>query len=227
MPYIEKTDTVLIFPGSGLGRLSYEFAKFEFGKVISIEYSGLMNAFSRFNYSKSKKSYTLHPYIHTCSDFYNTQSLLRTFEYKPISEKPQNLEIIEKDFTLFELQDKEKYKNVVVVSVFFLDTAENLMDYLDTIERITTPVNKNQKGYWINVGPLKYGSAAQVELNADELKDIRSKMGWNDIDSDYTIYNPKTLGTNNGLVGYVTDKESMWQGYYGLNMFTSKRKENK
>ncbi|KAI5963774.1 uncharacterized protein KGF55_002654 [Candida pseudojiufengensis] len=227
--YRQKKDTVLVFPGSGLGRLAYEFAKWDYGAVYSVENSGLMNLFVDFNYSNNTKPYTIHPYIHTNSDFYNTKSQLRTFEYKPIGEtnKPESLHIAQKDFTQFEIPDRDKYKNVVIVSVFFLDTAENLFNYLDTIGKLAKPSGNVERGYWINAGPLKYGSAAQVELNADELAEARKNLGWVDAQSVYTIYDPLSLGNKTGLVGYLTDKESMWQGYYGLNLFTTSRKENK
>ncbi|KAI5951243.1 hypothetical protein KGF54_004317 [Candida jiufengensis] len=228
--YRQKKDTVLIFPGSGLGRLAYEFAKWDYGAVYSIENSGLMNLFVDYNYSKdTTKSHIIQPYIHTNSDFYSTESQFRSVEYKPIGEsnKPKNLHIVNEDFTTFEIPNRDQFKNVVVVSVFFLDTAENLITYLDTIEKLSKPSGKVERGYWINAGPLKYGSAAQVELNADELKLARKELGWVDAQDVYTIYDPLALGNKTGLVGYLTDKESMWQGYYGLNLFTTSRKENK
>ncbi|CCG20919.1 hypothetical protein CORT_0A05310 [Candida orthopsilosis Co 90-125] len=226
----QKHDTVLVFPGSGLGRLAYEFSKWDYGAVYSIENSGLMNSFVGYNYGRqTKKSHTIYPYIHTSSDYYNTESQLRTFEYEPIGEvnKPKNLHIVNEDFTKFEIPNRDKYKNVVVVSVFFLDTAENLFTYLETIEKLAKPSGNVERGYWINAGPLKYGSAAQVEFNADELKEARKALGWVDEQEVYTIWDPLSVGNKTGLVGYLTDKESMWQGYYGLNLFTTSRKENK
>lgn len=228
IPMESQKETCLVFPGSGLGRLAHEFAGWGYGSVHSIEFSGLMNAFVDFNYSvPSRDAYTLFPYIHTCSDFYSTESQLRTFEFKPLGSKPENLHLHQEDFRNFDIPNRDSYKNIVVVTAFFIDTAENLMEYLDKIEKLVSPNGKVQRGYWINVGPLKYGSAAQVELNADELKEVRQCLGWKDYNSTYTIYDKLSLGNQTGLVGYLTDEESMWQGYYGLNMFASERKENK
>ena len=235
----EKKDTVLVFPGSGLGRLAYEFSKGGYGAVYAIENSGLMNALVDYNFvagkHKQADTYTVYPYIHTNSDFYTTESQFRTFKYSPVGEekKPEALHNVNQNFLEFEIPDRDKYKNVVVVSVFFLDTAENLFAYLDKIEKLTKPENGKkhssgvQRGYWINAGPLKYGSAAQVELNADELADVRDKLGWVTASSVYSVFDPLSLGNKTGVVSYLTDKESMWQGYYGLNLFTSSRKENK
>ncbi|KAG5421312.1 hypothetical protein I9W82_000402 [Candida metapsilosis] len=227
----QKEETVLVFPGSGLGRLAHEFSKSDYGAVYAVEYSGLMNSFVGYNYSKqsAERSHTIYPYIHTNSDYYSTESQFRTFEYEPIGDanRPKNLHFVNDDFTKFKIPNKEKYKNVVVVSAFFLDTAENLFAYLDTIEKLAKPSGNVKRGYWINAGPLKYGSAAQVEFNADELKDVRKALGWVDQQNVYTVWNPSSIGNQTGLVGYLTDKESMWQGYYGLNLFTASRKENK
>ncbi|KAI3402656.2 hypothetical protein KGF56_004537 [Candida oxycetoniae] len=233
----EKKETALIFPGSGLGRLTYEFSKDDYGAVFAIENSGLMNSLVDFHYRESQQNeeelYTVHPYIHINSDFYSTKSQFRSFKYKPIgsNNKPESLITMNQDFLEFEIPNRDKYKNIVVVSVFFLDTAENLFAYLEKIRQLTKPSGRNgsfpERGYWINAGPLKYGSAAQVELNADELAEVNKKMGWINASSVYSVYDPLQLGNKTGLVGYLTDKESMWQGYYGLNLFTSSRKENK
>ena len=104
-----------------------------------------------------------------------------------------------------------------MVTAFFMDTAENLIDYMDTINELTRGKNGVKNGYWINVGPLKYGTAARVELNAEEFAHLRKKMGWQDIDNRISL-------DENQLVGYTTDKESLWQGYYGLAMWASERK---
>ena len=152
---------------------------------------------------------------------------MRTFEFKPLGEIPETLHIHNQDFRHFKIPNRDSYKNIVVVTAFFIDTAENLLDYLDVIKNLTLPSGNIERGYWINVGPLKYGTAAQVELNADELKDLRKNLGWKDYNSVYTIYDKLSAGDKTGLVGYLTDKESMWQGYYGLNMFASGREENK
>ncbi|RLV89687.1 Uncharacterized protein JA1_004979 [Spathaspora sp. JA1] len=227
IPQEAKSSTCIIIPGSGLGRIAHEVAKLGYGSVHAVEFSGLMTSFVDFNYNGGANNYSIYPYVHTNSNFYTTEAQLRSINLSsPLCYQPECLQLHNQDFREFSIPSIEKYTNVVVVSVYFLDTAENLIDYLDTIQRLTT-TSPIKSGYWINVGPLKYGSAAQVELNAQELKLVRQKMGWIDIDYTDTLTNPSNVGNTSGLLGYITDKESMWQGFYGLNMFTSKRKENK
>lgn len=213
----EKLKTCIIVPGSGLGRIAYEIAKLGYAQVRAVEFSGLMHVCNQFIY-KNQENHKIFPHVHTCSNFTDTRSQFTTNEIKPFN-KPDNLILDLQDFRNFEIDDK--FDNVVIVSAFFIDTAENLIDYFDKIKQLTMPMRNNNinHGYWINVGPLKYGSAAQVELNADEIKQIRKQMGWKDIDYRNEV-------DTRQLVGYVTNKQSFWQGYYGLTKWTSERKEN-
>ncbi|KAM9920324.1 hypothetical protein OXX59_007301 [Metschnikowia pulcherrima] len=148
--------------------------------------------------------------------------------------QPSNLHLHLDDFRYFTVPEKDKYENVVVVSAFFIDTAENIIDYFDQIGQLTTPSKKTslKNGYWINFGPLKYGSAAQAEPNAAEIAHIRKNMGWVDIQNLNTIEDTsnefaQSSLPGSGLSGYITDKQSLWQGYYGISMWTSGHKANK
>lgn len=217
IPDSQKEKTCIIVAGSGLGKIAYEVAKLGFAQVRAVEFSGLMHVCNQFIYH-NQKNHSIFPYVHTTSNFVNTLSQLRTSELKPV-EKPENLVLDLQDFRKLEIDDK--FDNVVVISAFFIDTAENLIDYFDKIKELTASRRSNniKNGYWINIGPLKYGTAALVELNAEEIQRIRKQMGWKDIDYRNEVEAQQ-------LVGYVTDRESFWQGYYGLSKWTSARKEN-
>lgn len=230
----DRLETCILIPGSGLGKVAHELSKDnKWGSVNAIEYSGLMHICNEFIYSghnnnnnNDNNKNELYPYIHSCSNFTNTESQFRKFQVQKINEKPKSLNLINQDFRYFKIPSLTndngikdvKYKNIVVISVFFIDTAENLIDYFDTINELT---NKGNMGYWINIGPLKYGSAAQVELNFEEINQIRNKMGWKDIDQTVSL---NDFNEFDKLSGYITDKESLWQGYYGLTKWTSKKK---
>lgn len=215
---VDKDDTCVIVAGSGLGRIAHEVAKLGYAEVRAVEFSGLMHLCNQFVYS-NEEDQEYFPHIHSNSNFINLKSQFRSNTLKPYK-KPQNLHLDLHDFRTFKIDDK--FSNAVIVSAFFIDTAENLIDYFDKINSLTTPTSKNKikNGYWINVGPLKYGSAAQVELNADEIEILRKKMGWKDLDYNNDV-------NKDEILEYITDKESFWQGYYGVSKWTSERKENK
>lgn len=199
---INLDKTTIIMPGSGLGRIPHELSKQGY-HVNSIELNGLMYLFNKFIYANDVSGLEIYPYIHLLSNFTTLKNQFRSVMLPSVS-KPQTLNIWLEDFKFFE--SPTNFDSIVVVTVFFIDTAENLVDYLDTINEL---VKGYKSKYWINIGPLKYGTAPQVELNAEELKLLREKMGWQD------LQNYNSLETHK-LFPYVTDKQSLWQGYYGV-----------
>lgn len=226
IPPDEAAQTCVVMPGLGLGRVAHEVALHRpYGAVHAVEFSGLMHACHKYVYAHEDTA-TIYPYVHTCLNFVSAASQFRGVELALKVAQPANLHLWLDDFRYFAPPDREQYKNVVVVSVFFIDTAENLIDYFDQINQLTVPSRRTpvENGYWINFGPLKYGSAAQVELSVDEVAHIRKRMGWVDVEASTTLNDP-AFG-NNGVVGYITDTESLWQGYYGIAKWTAAQRTN-
>lgn len=65
-----------------------------------------------------------------------------------------------------------------VATCFFLDTANNVVDYIETTWNILKP-----GGYWINLGPLLYHHADlpnenSIEPSYEEIREIISKFGF-------------------------------------------------
>lgn len=223
IPLEEAEKTCVVVPGSGLGRVAHEIALHRsYGAVHAVEFSGLMHLCNEFIYD-SDKSHTIYPHVHTTSNFVDLKSQFREILVPGDIERPSNLTLHLDDFRYFSIPNKERYENIVVVSAFFLDTAENIMDYFDQIDQLVYPSRQGsvKKGFWINYGPLKYGSAAQAELNATEIQHIRAAMGWKDLHYNNTITN-----SEDQIYGYITDKHSMWQGYYGISQWTSAHKNS-
>ncbi|CCH41047.1 hypothetical protein BN7_584 [Wickerhamomyces ciferrii] len=216
----ERSKTVVLVPGSGLGRIAHELSLLtpKFDAVHTIEFSYLMHLCNEFVYSKtqSSESYKIHPFIHTYSHHVSEENQLRSVEFKTQPTKPQNLTTNYGDFRKFQIPNLDKYDNVVIVTAFFIDTAQNLFEYFDSIERLIG----EKSGTWINIGPLKYGTAPKVEFSLEELRKLRKLRGWKDLDE------PKPYGSE--ISGYLTDTKGLWQGYYGLgrwtSSFTSKKK---
>lgn len=221
VPSSQISNTCIVVPGSGLGRIPYELALKGYGHVHSIEFSGLMYLFNQFVYNNSHcdlKDLSVYPYVHNNSNFQHVNDQARSVLVPQIT-MPANLSMHLEDFNTFELPDHQ-HDNIVVVTAFFIDTAENLMDYLDSINQLVKPF---KHAHWINIGPLKYGTAPKVELNMDELAQLRKLTGWKDIHTLNTLQEPINSGEN-GLYSYATDKKSFWQGYYGLVGWNSCKK---
>ena len=65
-----------------------------------------------------------------------------------------------------------------VVTCFFIDTAHNLCEYLECINKILKP-----GGLWVNLGPLLWHYAeqpneVQIELSCEEVMDLVPKFGF-------------------------------------------------
>lgn len=93
-----------------------------------------------------------------------------------------------------------------IVTLYLIDTAENALVYLDTIRKLLKP-----NGIWINYGPLKWGTAPQVEFNLEELEIAIRQMGFQ-IES-------KWKGENE----YNGDTESLWRGTYDIRGWMARK----
>lgn len=223
IPAGQVEETCIIVPGSGLGRVAHEIANHKpYGAVYAVEFSGLMHCCNQFVYEKSdKESHTLVPYVNSTSNFLTADAQFREVTFTTGVAKPGNLHLHLDDFCSFEVPGDRNFQNVVVVSVFFIDTAENILEYFDRINQLCAPSrhSRTKNGFWINAGPLKYGSAAQAELNGEEIAHIRKQMGWIDVETDITL-------DNNNLFPYITDRQSLWQGFYGILKWCNAHRDN-
>jgi len=61
-----------------------------------------------------------------------------------------------------------------VVTCFFIDTATNIYEYVDTIHQLLKP----RTGVWINVGPVQWHHNAVLRPSVDELRDLIEASGW-------------------------------------------------
>lgn len=203
----------ILVPGSGLARAAYEIASSGY-QTTAIEFSMLMDIATKFLLKNTSRRtsghYTIHPYIHEFSHQVNGECQLRVINIPDSSTRIpylNNLELKYGDFTqLPSYNDGHQYDGIV--TLFFLDTAENVFNYLDAIYELTKP-----GGIWINFGPLKWGSAPQAELTMEELKFIL-------VDNDQWELLDEFEGENS----YNGDEKSLWTAYYGLRGWVVKRK---
>ena len=65
-----------------------------------------------------------------------------------------------------------------MITCYFIDTAHNVIDYMEKIWDILTP-----GGYWINFGPLLYHFSdlpkeKSIELSYSEIKRVINQIGF-------------------------------------------------
>ncbi|KAL7275973.1 hypothetical protein RUND412_001042 [Rhizina undulata] len=227
----ERKGVRVLVPGAGLGRLSYEIADMGFSTVAN-EWSFYITLCNRWLFSldpgrSKERSWTFHPFINWWSHQRTTTSLLREVSFPdvvPSLAAQERLSLVEGDFTTSFLSEAGTYD--VVVTLFFIDTARNIVDYLEKIYSVLKP-----GGTWINLGPLLYGTAPWVEFSLDELLVISEKAGFELLPTDEK-WGDDTFGevekwrgkVRGKIAGYSWDQESMTRNAYLAQFWVARKK---
>lgn len=144
------------------------------------------------------------------------------------------------DFTTLYTSPKNAASYDAVVTVFFIDTAPNLLRYIETIKHCLKP-----GGYWLNLGPLLWhfddraakksgndndsideaaghvssegalgiGEPGSVELTNEEVLDIVGRMG----------FEIQTSQIRERECGYIQAPGAMLQHMYRVSHWIAKR----
>jgi len=181
-PITEEGDRVTVLvPGCGLGRLVFEFAQKGYAAQGN-EFSYFMLLSSNFilNSTAHTEELELQPFIHSWSNVYDAKDPLQKFKIPDVwpGSLPQN-----SDFSMVAGEFIEVYGHHTdrwwsVATCFFLDTANNVMRYVETIWSILKP-----GGVWANFGPLLYHYAelegeCSIDLSWEELRHVITQMGF-------------------------------------------------
>lgn len=174
-----STVSVLV-PGAGLGRLAWEIARL--GYICQgNEWSFYMLFSSNFVLNRCEKvnCLTLYPWIHQFSNNKKKSDQTRAIHFPDVN--PQSLPP-SSDFSMVAGDFVEVYTEAdswdCVATCFFIDTAHNIIEYIETIWKILKP-----GGVWINLGPLLYhfenmANELSVELSYEDIKEAIIKFGF-------------------------------------------------
>jgi carnosine N-methyltransferase len=174
-----STKARILIPGAGMFRLGYELAclghdiegnDYSFFNVVICDYI--------FNQAK-KNQFTFQPLIRSFSNFFTEDSAYRKYSFPDcdiLTEGRGKMSMYCGDFV--KLYENQANAFDCVITCFFLDTAKNIIEYIDIIHKIL-----KQGGFWINLGPLCYHYAGYqstpiLELPYDKLKDVIINTGF-------------------------------------------------
>lgn len=239
--------TRVLVPGAGLGRLVFELCLAGYDtEGNEVSYHQLVASSWILNHTHHAKEYPLYPFASQFSNIKSREQQLRKVmipDVHPASEltKRSSLEddsqtessvgsmsMSAADFLLIYGGEDSKDSFDVVATVFFIDTAPNIIRYISTISNCLRP-----GGLWINVGPLLWhssdslsagtdeetsnshsnyddkddkgiGEPGRIELSEEELFILITKMG-------FTINKKDDFAQE---CGYIQDPESMLQNLY-------------
>ncbi|KAJ6076774.1 hypothetical protein N7499_008755 [Penicillium canescens] len=154
-----------------LGRLAHEIQKLGGFEVVMNEWSAYMNLAYRYLSSRSKlDSVSFYPFADWWSHHATTADLERPVTF-PNQLSDPSVVLIEGDFTTTFAEHTGQYD--IIVTLFFIDTARNLISYIENIHRLLRP-----GGRWINLGPLMYGTAPFVQLSLNEIVTLCTRIGF-------------------------------------------------
>ena len=165
-----------------MNRLGYEFVKFGYDVEVN-DYLFLSGIFSDFIFNRSKKNMNcIQPFIYSFSNFWNEDDVFKKFSFPNVdidlknNDKYGKIKMCVGDFVLIYQNIKEYYD--CVITCFFIDTAKNVIHYIDIIYNIL-----KKGGIWINFGPLSYHwsvfpDSVSIELPYDKIKEIVINYGF-------------------------------------------------
>ncbi|KAK1477651.1 hypothetical protein CCUS01_16604 [Colletotrichum cuscutae] len=168
----EQGEIKALLPGAGAGRLGHEISALGGFEVTSNEWSMFMNLAYRFLEAHPRPaSQRFHPFVEGWSHHATTADMFREVSFPDRRVNASAMLLVEGDFSSAFKSDAGRYD--VVVTHFFIDTARNVMSYFDTIHSVLKP-----GGYWVNFGPLMWGTGPFVQLSLDEVVVVAKSIGF-------------------------------------------------
>ena len=163
-PTPDKGSLRVLLPGSGLGRLLFEVCRIGFNvEGNEISYHQLMASYWILNQLSADEHMNLYPFALTFSNHVDREHQLKCVQIPdvhPGSELDtasagmgihafERMNITAADFLVLYSDRKYSKSFDAVVTVFFLDTAPNVIRYIEVVRSCL-----RDGGYWINLGPL-------------------------------------------------------------------------
>ena len=180
----QAAPTVLV-PGAGLLRLSYEIALKGY-EVESNEFSGVFCTVADWLFNRCRKPHTVFPLAHVFGECArDSDQYLNVSVPSPLpgpamrAAGPEvRLTMTAGDFVALysptsAAQGPAHRKFDCVVTCFFIDTGDDLIDYMQTIDGLLA-----EGGLWINLGPLNYKKELRLKLNWEEIRKVWEHMGY-------------------------------------------------
>jgi carnosine N-methyltransferase len=148
----------VLVPGAGLGRLVFDLCCAGFNtEGNEISYHQLLASSYVLNMCPQAQAHMLFPWVHSFSNHQNRANHLKSVlvpDVHPATilsgiETPGDMSMSASDFLMLYGSEEHRDTFDAVAAVFFLDTAPNIIRYIETIRNCLRP-----GGLLVNVGPL-------------------------------------------------------------------------
>lgn len=166
------------------------------------------------NRAPGKYHTTIYPYIHQTCNNRKSEDQVRSVVIPDVdpTDVPPNLNFSMAAGDFLEIYTEEDSWDCVV-TCYFIDTAHNVIAYIENISKILKP-----GGYWINLGPLLYHFSDMVNEWSVELsyEDIRR------ITTDHFKF--EILKEDTSIPsGYIENERSMLKLLYNNVFFVARK----
>lgn len=248
----DRGDFRVLVPGVGLGRLVFDICRAGFSvEGNEISYHMLMASALVLNETKHAHQFSIAPWALGSSNHVSRADQLRTVEIPDVHPatvlgKEQASRVPASDRMSMSMGDfcvvygRSDYAGVfdVVTTVFFIDTAPNLIRYIEAVANCLKP-----GGIWVNLGPLLWhpppprrdhgegdeGEASRIEGDAG-IGDPGSFELTNDeviALVQYFGFSIERQETDTIQTGYITNTRSMLQSTYRPSFWIARKKDEK
>ncbi|CCG81499.1 UPF0586 protein C1778.07 [Taphrina deformans PYCC 5710] len=219
LPPEERSSVSVLTPGCGLARLSFEVARLGFDSVGNeFSYHMLIASNYLLNCTTKVGQHEFSPFVHSFSNHQRHEDMIRRISIPDVV--PSDV-LQDASFSMATGEFIESFGSAqsassfdCIITSFFLDTAHNIIDYLDTIRNLL-----KDGGFWINVGPClwhhehgqnRHGKSAfdedgtyagSIELSMEEIMTLIGKMGFI-VDHEESVSTPY-MGNTRGMLEHT------------------------
>ncbi|ORY71885.1 N2227-like protein-domain-containing protein [Pseudomassariella vexata] len=240
--YPNRSPMNVLVPGAGLGRLVFDLCQKGYhSEGNEISYHQLLGSSYILNSVEVAGQHTIYPWIHSFSNHRNRENQFKSYrvpDIHPQTELAQTegigaMQMCAADFLCLYGDDAHKDMYDAVAAVFFLDTAPNLIRYLEVIRHCLKP-----GGVLINVGPLLWHFENNVpghhgydgEGDYDENHSLGiADPGSFELTDDEVMQLVERIGLvvekreTNLRAPYVQDSQSMLQSVYSASHWVARK----
>jgi carnosine N-methyltransferase len=248
---LDRSAMQVLVPGAGLGRLVFDICRAGFSvEGNEISYHELMASSLVLNHTQRAGQFEIAPFALSCSNHISRNDQFQTVripDVHPSSElgsesgssvpASARMSMATGDFCVLYSQAEYRETFDAVATVFFIDTAPNIIRYIESVRNCLKP-----GGLWINLGPLLWHHAPHKDDNESE----ESRMKRTNV-ADAGIGDPGSVELTNDEVvalvehfgftieqhecgafetGYITNPRSMLQSNYRPAFWIARLREN-
>jgi carnosine N-methyltransferase len=240
----------ILIPGAGLGRLVFDLALAGYNvEGNELSYHQLLASNWILNHAHARMAYALFPFASTFSNVVSREDQLRRILIPDVHPGEVSaaaaaqgslvgrMDMTAADFVVLYGDAAQQETFDAVVTVFFLDTAPNVIRYIKTIHNCLKP-----GGVFVNVGPLLWhfdDRAPNTNGNKDEgnVRNEKSKdqgigePGSFELTNEEVLLLVENLGFKiekreilNEGIGYVQNPQSMIQNVYRVSHWIARKR---